>query len=220
MSVPIYIGFDAREWEAAFVLAHSLRKHASRPLEIRMLHRHMLPCLDGDTRPGSTAFTYSRFGIPYLRGYRGKALFLDSDMVAYGDICEVLDLPMDGLAIRCTQHQWQPTATIKMDGQAQQPMPRKLWSSFMLMDCSRLTLWTPKAIREWSGAELHRFVGIPDEQIGEIDLAWNEVERLTDRTKLFHWTEGGPWFEKCQNCAHADAWIAARDEWRLSLERN
>ena len=35
----------------------------------------------------------------------------------------------------CVQHDYSPSATIKMDGQAQTIYPRKNWSSVMLFNC-------------------------------------------------------------------------------------
>lgn len=214
MTVPIYIGWDSREVEAAYVLAHSLRKHAIRPLDIRFLRRDTLPFLQGDMRPGSTEFTYSRFAVPYLCGYRGRALFMDCDMLAFGDVCELFELPMGDMALRVRKHDWQPSNSVKMDGQRQEPMPRKLWSSLMLMECSKLTLWTPAAVACWTGSRLHRFEGIPDEAIGYLPDGWNDVETLAPHTKLFHYTEGGPWFEGYRDCLGAAQWFEARAEWQ------
>ena len=37
----------------------------------------------------STEFTYTRFLVPYLCGYQGKAIFIDCDMLCLGDIAEL-----------------------------------------------------------------------------------------------------------------------------------
>ena len=147
----IFIGFDSREAECSDVLAYSLRAHSSIPLDIRYLR---LAELDLD-RPGdplqSTEFTYTRFLVPHLCGFRGKAVFMDCDMLCLGDIKELDDLDMRGLALRVVKHDHAPTATVKMDGKAQTTYPRKNWSSLMLMNCAGLRLWTKEVVETATG---------------------------------------------------------------------
>jgi len=37
----------------------------------------------------STEFSFSRFLVPYLCGYEGKAIFMDGDMLCRSDIAEL-----------------------------------------------------------------------------------------------------------------------------------
>lgn len=216
MALRIFIGFDSREAECSDVLAYSLRAHSSVPLDIRYLK---LAELDFD-RPGdplqSTEFTYTRFLVPSLCGYRGKAVFMDCDMLALGDIKELDDLPMDGLALRVVKHDYAPAETVKMDGKAQTTYPRKNWSSLMLMNCAELGLWTRRVVETATGAYLHRFQDIPDERIGEIPDTWNVLDRMDGRTKLVHYTSGGPWFEQCRDHPYGAAWLEWRDRYRAA----
>ena len=142
----IFIGWDSRQAECADVLAYSLRKHTTIPLDIRNLK---LAELDFD-RPHdplqSTEFTYTRFLVPDLCGYRGTAVFMDSDMLCLGDIAELDALDMTDFALRVVKHNHVPTETVKMDGRVQTRYPRKNWSSLMVMDCAELTHWTKRAV--------------------------------------------------------------------------
>src|ERR1700730_2244881 len=76
----IFIGWDSRFPEPADVLAYSLLKHASIPLDIQYLKLDELKLRRAHDPLASTEFTYSRFLVPYLCSFRGKALFLDNDM--------------------------------------------------------------------------------------------------------------------------------------------
>ena len=216
----IFIGWDSRFPEPALVLEWSLRKHSSIPLDIHFLKYAELQREHGFNREpdplASTEFTYSRFLTPYLCDYRGKALFIDNDMLCLSDIAVIDQLPMDGLALRVTKHDYQPVAKTKMDGCQQTSYPRKNWSSFMWMDCSKLTLWTKEVVETASGAYLHRFEDIPDEQIGDVDLSWNSLDHVT---KLVHWTSGGPWFDECKDCPDADIWLKAKAEYESDRDR-
>lgn len=215
----IFIGWDPREAEAAEVLKHTLLKYSSAPLDIRFLVRRTLERQHGFRlfdRGGSTEFSFTRFAVPWLCRYEGLALFMDSDMLVFGDIAELFALPMSGLALRCTQHDWEPTTDRKMDGQPQVAYARKLWSSCMLLNCPMLRAWTKEAVECWHGGALHQFFKVPDDQIGCIDLNWNEVEFYKHgQTKCLHFTEWNPWMNPG---VHPDErlWLEARDEWKRS----
>jgi lipopolysaccharide biosynthesis glycosyltransferase len=58
---------------------------------------HPLP-KDEHNQPG-TRFSFYRFMIPELAGYRGKALYLDSDMMVFKDMRELWELPFDGAQV-------------------------------------------------------------------------------------------------------------------------
>jgi len=212
----IFIGWDSRFPEPADVLSYSLRKHASIDLDIQYLNLSELIENHGFQREhdplASTEFTYSRFLVPHLCGYQGKAIFMDNDMLCLGDIRQLDELPMDDLALRVVKHDYQPSNTVKMYGCPQTSYPRKNWSSLMIMNCDRLRLWTQEVVATATGAYLHRFQDVPDEQIGSIPPTWNTLDWMDDSTQLIHYTNGGPWFEQYKDHPHADVWYRYRDE--------
>jgi lipopolysaccharide biosynthesis glycosyltransferase len=216
MPLRVFIGFDSREAECSDILAYSLRAHSSVPLEIRYLKLDQLDFQRPHDPLQSTEFTYTRFLVPHLCDYRGKAVFMDCDMLCLGDIKELDDIDMSGLALRVVKHDYRPTATSKMDGQPQTVYPRKNWSSLMLMNCARLGLWTKHVVETRSGAYLHRFQDIPDELIGEIPNTWNTLDWMDERTKLIHYTSGGPWFERCRDHAYGAVWLEWRERYRAA----
>jgi len=114
--------------------------------------------------------------------------------------------------LRVIKHDYHPTNTVKMYGCPQTSYPRKNWSSMMLMNCARLTLWNKQAVEAQSGAYLHRFQDIPDELIGELPPNWNVLDTMNEQTRLIHYTNGGPWFEQYRNHPHAPIWYRYRDE--------
>jgi lipopolysaccharide biosynthesis glycosyltransferase len=212
----IFIGWDSRFPEPADVLRYSLLKHSSIPLDIRYLklaeldfHREVDPL-------ASTEFTYTRFLVPHLCGFEGNAIFMDNDMLCCGDVRELDELSLDGLALRVVQHDYAPTNATKMYGCPQTVYPRKNWSSMMLMDCSQLRLWSKQVVERESGAYLHRFQDIPDEKIGRLPESWNMLDRMDDTTRLIHYTNGGPWFAEYVDHPHAAIWFRYRDEMRAA----
>lgn len=122
--IRIFVGSDRyqRDHGAELVLAHSIRKHCSRPVEIHFM-RSGDPGFEvsehGDPgtwkvgkatdagwvkHPGSwgTPFSGFRFAIPELCGFKGRAIYLDADMLLLADIAELWDLaPATDRGIRC-----------------------------------------------------------------------------------------------------------------------
>ena len=215
----IFIGWDSRFPEPAEVLRHSLLKHASIPLSIHFLKLSELNLSRQHDPLASTEFTYSRFLVPHLCGFEGKAVFMDNDMLCFADVRELDELDMGPYALRVVQHEYQPANTVKMYGAVQTSYPRKNWSSLMLMDCAKLKVWSKETVETQTGAYLHRFQDIPDEQIGHLPPAWNMLDAMDDGTKLIHYTNGGPWFEAYENHPHADVWYAARDAMRAAQSK-
>ena len=212
----IFIGWDSRFPEPADVLRYSLRKHTSIDLDIRYLKLDELDLRRERDPLASTEFTYSRFLCPHLCDFSGKAVFMDNDMLCLGDIRELDDLDMGPYALRVVKHDYTPTNATKMYGCPQTVYPRKNWSSLMIMDCGKLTLWTRQMVETQSGAYLHRFQDIPDEQIGDIPRTWNTLDWMDDQTRLIHYTNGGPWFDEYADHPHAGAWYRARYEMRAA----
>ncbi len=216
MTVPhrIFVGYDPSQQIAYDVLKYSLEKHASEPIDVQAIDADQLTDFARPVDPlASTPFTYTRFLVPWLCDYQGIALFMDSDMLALGDVTELFHLPMDGLALRVRQHEYNPTETVKMGGKTQTQYPRKNWSSLMLMNNPELSAWTKEAVETQSGAWLHRFEAIPDEKIGDVSEEWNVLDHMDGPTKLLHYTSGGPWLEGCEDADHADLWHESREEY-------
>lgn len=209
----IFIGFDQRMPIASDVLAYSLRKHSTSPLDIRFLKLPELGLNRAHDPLASTEFTYSRFLVPHLCGFKGTALFMDNDMLAFGDISEVFRLDMSDYWLRCVKHEQKADdGGIKMDGRKQTSYPRKNWSSFMLLNCEKMTAWSKENVETKPASWLHRFEPVPDEKIGDIPKTWNTLDWYDQTTKLVHYTEGGPWFERCKDHPYGKPWFQYRDE--------
>lgn len=208
----IFIGYDKRMPIASEVLEYSLRKNSSEPLEIRLLKIDELDFKRPHDPLQSTEFTYTRFLVPSLCGFEGKALFLDNDMLCFGDVSKLFHLDMKGSWLACVKHEQNVTSAVKMDGRQQTSYPRKNWSSLMLLDCGKLTAWSKENVETKPASWLHRFEPIPDDKIGEIPKTWNTLDWYDETTDLVHYTEGGPWFERCKDHPFGKVWFKYRDE--------
>lgn len=212
----VFVGWDSREDIAYQVCKHSIvsKQPAAEviPLKQPELREKNLYWRERDLM-ASTEFTFTRFLIPELTGFNGWALFMDCDMILTTDIKELFDQADDRYAVMCVQHDYTPREGVKMDGQRQTVYPRKNWSSVMLINCSHPSnrALTKDLVNDPSitGAYLHRFSWLKDEEIGALDHTWNYlvgVYNNIETPKLIHYTEGGPWFENYRNCEFHELW--------------
>ncbi len=136
------------------------------------------------------SFTPLRFMPPELMGYQGRAVVIDPDIFAIGDIHELLTRDMQGHAIVCRQRSGPKGYVDKC-----------MASSVMLLDCARLTHWNARQQFEamFSGQlDYHDWICLktePRESIGLLEPEWNDFDRLTPRTRMLHTTrrKTQPW---------------------------
>ncbi|MFN5696567.1 MAG: hypothetical protein ACK531_08340 [Cyanobacteriota bacterium] len=226
--IPVFIGFDPRERAATNVLIDSLVQQSSVPLAITPIITPQLQSLGVFQRERdplqATAFSFTRFLVPWLKGYDGWAIFMDCDMLCRGDIAELWALRQEQFAVMCVQHEHNPNEAVKFLGEPQTPYPKKNWSSLMLFNCSRCQALTPEYVNTATGLELHRFHWLAgDHEIGALPDRWNHLVDVQPPPQaaaaeggptLLHWTLGGPWFREQRTMGGplAAEWFSARDD--------
>ncbi len=119
-----------------------------------------------------------RMMAPQLMGFQGRALVLDPDIFAIGDVCELLRRDMEQKAILCRRR------------------PSGLYySSVMLLDCARLKHWRWDEHIDATFAlrlDMYHWILLAMENpdaIGPLEDEWNHRDTLTESTKLLHNTE-------------------------------
>lgn len=214
----IFVGWDSREDIAYQVCRASLLKHTSVELDIvpiKQKHMREKNLFWREHDPlSSTEFTFTRFLVPYLAGYKGWAVFMDCDFMWRGDVSTVLDYCDYSNAVMVVKHNYNPPERVKMDGAVQTQYPRKNWSSFMLINCGHeqvqknLTLET---VNTATGLYLHRLQWATNDCIGELPVAYNYLEGWHTKDDCpnplaVHFTRGGPWFRDYMNVEYGDEW--------------
>lgn len=184
----IFIAASARELLPARVLAHSIRRHASASTAIMPLCELDIPLPSPrDPRHGArTPFSFQRFLIPQACGHRGRALYLDPDMLVFRDILALWRRPFGDaqvLTVRAAEGEKRPAQ-----------------SSVMLMDCSRLHWTVRDAVRALDEGRLDYRALVDDFALARvragIEPEWNSLERfIPGRTALLHYTDmtAQPW---------------------------
>lgn len=205
MKPVVFIQTNARQLVGAIVSSYSLKRNSSNPdaFDVRIMHHkdypyfaahegkiywrgpERLPWHNDDLQ----SFTLLRFMPPELMGYEGRALVIDPDIFAVGDVWELLSRDMEGKALMC---RWRPPS---------KGVEGYLASSAMLLDCAQLRHWRVQEQFEqmfrferdylkWTRLEYE-----PPESIGLFEPEWNDFDQLTERTKMVHNTgrNSQPW---------------------------
>jgi hypothetical protein len=189
----------------AIVAAHSLKRQSKNPdaFDVKIINKEEFTFFrDFEGRKFLRAgghrtwrnddlqsFTPTRFMPPELMGYKGRAVVIDPDVFAIGDVNELLTRDMQGKAIMAKQR---PEHNDRKDYIA---------SSVMLLDCAKLKHWKVKeqfAAMFEDKLDYDDWIVLanePRETIGFLEPVWNDFDRLTPATKLLHNTKRNtqPW---------------------------
>ena len=180
----VFIGYDERQPAAFTVAMHSLIKYASQPIQIIPLVLQTLPTF----RFGLTPFTFTRFLVPWLCGYQGRALFVDADVMFRGDVYELLKHDK-GDAVTVVKH----------------PDKRYEWPSVMLFNNEKCRQLTPEFVSEGKGLLTLNWT----DSIGELPKEWNQLVAYNDpnpNALLAHFTQGLPCYPQTQHDEFAEEW--------------
>lgn len=215
-TVRIFAGYDPNEAAGYHTFCHSVITRASKPVSITPIIKNQFSWWSRvGEQNGATEFSFSRFLVPFLCGFKGHAIFLDgADMLCLGDIAELWELRDHSKAVQCVQHKEYKPTQVKMWNQENRAYPRKNWSSVMIMNCeyhhSRELTFENVATKP--GSWLHQFQWTKDEKIGELPPEWNcliDEGVIPNNPKILHYTLGLPSVHKSQ---YDNIWYAERDK--------
>jgi len=212
--IRVMIGYDSQETIAYHIAAHSIMRHASEPVSITPLMLDQLPITRARDAKQSTDFAFSRFLVPWLCGFEGRAIFMDCDVLARSDIRELWDALPNECAVAVVKHRYTARDGDKFLGHDQARYERKNWSSVMLFNNARCRALTPDYVNTASGLDLHQFRWLSYDQISELPREWNHLVgeyEPNPQAKLVHFTLGTPCFKKYRFCEFAAEWFDERD---------
>lgn len=210
----MFIGYDQREHIAAEICRYSIFKRSNIKFSnVKFLKSSEIQDFKRPREPDqSTDFTYTRFMVPYLSGFKGYSVFCDCDFLFLDDIKEIVRRVDPKVAVSVVKHpKYVPNSQIKMDGIAQHPMDRKNWASLIVFNNSSeyTAALTPEYVNTvMPGRKLHTFDWLPDNQIGSLSLDWNVLDGYyhLDNPRAIHYTDGGPWFENYKQTYYSNYW--------------
>ena len=208
--IKIFIGYDEREDIASRVCEYSIRSRTNAEVEITFLKSKDIVEYNRIIKePQSTDFTFTRFWVPYLSGYKDVSIFVDCDFIFLSDISELIQASDITTPVSvCKIPHYKPISDTKMDGVKQHTSYRKNWASLMVFQNELCKNLTPEYLNnEIPGINLHQFKWT--DHIGELPLEWNTLDgyHLYDSPKAIHYTDGGPWFPEYHNTQYSKLWL-------------
>jgi hypothetical protein len=187
----VFCGLDESQIVAARTLEYTIRKHASRPVRFYPMFNVPAPVPKDPRNRGRTGFSFARFHIPKLAGYKGRALYVDADMQVFGDLAELWEIPFNGAKVMCTFQDYIPEAW--RDKDYFHP-GRQL--SVMMLDCEHLDWDVVQIVNgldegKYTYEQLMFELCILDssEITDDLPPVWNHLEHYEPgETKLIHYT--------------------------------
>ncbi|MDB6019865.1 MAG: hypothetical protein JWR19_4354 [Pedosphaera sp.] len=189
--VRIFIGTDESQKLGARVLEYSIRKHCPQPLSFDHMECVKVPPINDPHNRPRTGFSFNRFAIPALAGYRGRAVYLDADMLVLRDFRELWNLPFG-------------EATVLHAATSDPRRPRQF--SVLLLNCGKLQWDLPGIVRglndsRYDYEQLMKELCIePAAHVQDaIPPEWNSLEEyVPERTGLIHYTDmmTQPWVSR------------------------
>jgi hypothetical protein len=206
----VFVGADESQMVAARVLEFSIRRHASRPVDVTPMVDLPVPLPRHRKNRPRTTFSLYRFLIPALCNHQGRALYLDADMLVFADLAELWDIPFRDSRVLCT---YQSEVPPHWKGSPFVHLGRQF--SVMLLDCARLDWDIEKIVRglddgRYTYAQLMSdLCVVPPQEIADaIPPDWNRLELYEPgKTKLLHYTvvPTQPW--KTIENPHRELWM-------------
>ncbi len=185
----VFVGATEREEVPFRVLKYSIESNSSVPVDVTSI-ASTRKAADRKFRMG-TNFSLQRFLIPELMERRGKAIYLDSDMLVLGDIVELVNRDLKECAVAVSKDstssphwEYSPKATPGMQ------------LSVMILDCQRLD-WKFETIRKeinnkkFSYRQLMTNLCITPSHLVccDIPTEWNSLDFFdAETTRLLHFT--------------------------------
>lgn len=203
--VRIYVGAVHSHRLLVEVLRWSILRQTRRPVEVIPIGSVLGDRLALPQRPEhrpATPFSFQRFAVPMLAGFEGRAIYLDSDQIVFGDVGELLDRPMLGLSV------------LRRTSRGPEGRPGMRASSVMLMHCARLRAWTTERIARDLDQDRYDYRALmmlrPIWRKGPLSRHWNSFDHYeAGRTRLLHYTHRPtqPWLARSH--PHGAYWFEA-----------
>jgi lipopolysaccharide biosynthesis glycosyltransferase len=209
--IPVFVGYDPREAIAYHVCVNSIIRNASAPVAIIPVALNLFTDYEETHGDNSNHFVYTRFLVPYLMDFKGRAIFIDGDMVVRGDIIELYESLKTAHDVAVVKHDYKTRMPVKYMGAPNEDYPRKNWSSVIVWDCQSYPnrRLTPDFVQKQPGSFLHRFSWIDNDRIQALPPEWNWLpDELGENTeaKLLHYTLGTPCFHEFADTIQAAEW--------------
>jgi len=196
--IRVFVAATEAQMLAVKVLEFSIRKHTSMSVVVTPIHRAGLdiPLPRDPKNQPRTPFSFQRFLIPQLMNWKGRAIYLDSDMQVFRDMRHLWSYPMNGAQILAAR---EPGIS-----------KRRPQFSVMMLDCAALDWNIADIVKALDGnrltyEQLMWKMEVADRIRADIEPSWNSLERYDEKiTCLLHYTDMNtqPWVSLKNGLGH------------------
>lgn len=212
--VRIFVGADRSQLLAIKVLEHSIKRHTQLPVEVHPMVDLPVRVPESPLNWQRTGFSFSRFCIPELAGYQGRAIYMDADMLVFTDIADLWNIPFEGAKVIIQEDL--PEDLPQGDKKPGAPKQRIKQCAVMLLDCDRLDWHADRIIAGFDQGEytyeklMYELCILEESEIRyAVPFAWNSMEHYQpSETALIHYTDMStqPWVSVHNQ--HGHLWLA------------
>lgn len=197
--IRVYVGADRSQQAAIKVLEYSIKRHTTATVEIIPMIDLVVPQPQDPRNGQRTGFSFSRFCIPKLACYSGKAIYMDADMQVFKDIRGLWNLPFNGTKVLIQQEVKHLDVSMNKENT---PSMRIKQCAVMLLDCGRLNWDITSIVNDMDEGRynyeqlMYEMCILGEDEIGySIPFEWNSLEYFDKDTCLIHFTDMGtqPW---------------------------
>jgi len=192
--IRVFVGADAAQSLGVKMLEYSIKKYTPMAVEVSLIDDRDVPVPTDPKCRSRSGFSFSRFKIPALCGYRGRAIYMDADMQVFTDLARLWTWPMEGADV----------------AYCEQPPERGRIPQYsvMLMNCAELP-WRVAEVVE--GLDQGRYtyeqllgslcIVPPERTQMTLPFEWNSLEHYEEgKTCLIHYTD-----------MHTQPWVSNRN---------
>lgn len=185
--IKVFIGTDRSQWLATHVLSHSLKTTTSHDISIEPLDKITIPEPLDVRQSQRTGFSFARWAIPELCSYKGKAIYLDADMLVFSDISQLWEIVMEDKVISIvdgTNGQY-CSKGVKLN---------KNETSVMVVNCEKADWTLQKLVHGLDGTYTYKemmsdLCFLDNSKIDRtISRCWNSMDYWDETSNLVHFT--------------------------------
>jgi len=219
----IHVGYSDGHIMDLAVLEHSIRRRSSIPIDIKYVPEHEIVLNRQRDFHQTTPFSFSRFLVPALWGYKGFSVFMDPDMLCLCDVKELYDAFDPQYAVQVVKHDYVPRTSTKYIGsdiKPQYPYARKNWSSLIIFNNEKCKdIYPFDVVNSAPGLALHAFANIDPSLVGELPKEFNVLvneDNQAEEAKIAHFTNGMPYIDGYKEGKYADLWLKEQHHYLAS----
>ena len=204
--IRVFIGTDPSQLGAAEVLRQMILETSSLPVQVETMEKLYIPSPLDVRQSQRTGFSFARWAIPELCDFKGRALYIDADMMVFSDIKELWEMPLNGVTIAIVDGRDTSYCSDKAKG-------NKNETSVMVLDCGKADWTLASLIAGLDGQYQYKdmmtdLCFLNEESIlRSVPRRWNSMDYWDETVSLLHYTNvpTQPWVATTNSFGHV--WV-------------